>query len=143
MTHQEILEMYKRHLERPDFTEEDKQATRINIRRLITEKMGEPVCAVDHCVEPPTHHLMKSIWICKTHERQGTIQASCAKCSCGAFVLLNSRTTMPEEHVYEFMCPVDVCRKVNRIGNDQTSSWHIPAIWRERGYFYARELSEL
>lgn len=133
--------MYKRHLERPDFTEEDKRATRLVIRNLMSEKMDQPVCAVAYCIEPPAHQLMGTIWICKTHERQGTIQAACAKCSCGAFVIMNSRTTLPEEHMYEFTCPVEGCGKITRVGNHQISLWHIPAIWRERGYFYERELS--
>lgn len=144
MTNEERLEMFHRQLDRTDFDHDHKQLVRKNIRRLRQE-MDEPICAADdYCVEQPTSHLMRNIWICKTHEQQGVVTASCTRCAhCSAWVILFPRATMPEPHIYEFKCPAEHCGEISSIGNNQTSLWKIPVSWKDRGFFYDREMREL
>jgi hypothetical protein len=56
MNDQEILEMYRHNLTRPDFTNEEKAAQRLVTCRHM-EKMGIETCAYgnDSCVEEGTH----------------------------------------------------------------------------------------
>lgn len=145
MTTEETLEMYKRNLERRDFTEDDKRATRLNIRKLMMEKMDEPVCAADdHCIESATHEYMKDIWICRPHHEKGFAIAVCARCaSCQAWVILFPRATNPEPTVYEFTCPVRSCGASVRVQSNQTKPWGIPNAWTDRGYFCERELRDI
>jgi hypothetical protein len=144
MNDQEILEMWKQKLERPDFTDADKRAFRLTIRAHM-EKMGDNNCAAGmFCIEPGIHEYMKGIWVCGPHHTKGFAMADCAKCSkCPAWVILNGRTTTSEPSVYEFTCPVALCGTVARIRNSQTKAWTLPNTIIDRGYFYDRELADL
>lgn len=141
MNDQEILDMYRQKLKRPDFTDADKRAFKTVIRAHM-EKMGDKTCAAGTlCIEPGIHEYMPGIFVCGPHHKQGFAMAACAKCSkCPAWVILNGRTTNPEPSVYEFTCPVASCGTIARIRNSQTKAWTLPNTIIDRGYFYDREL---
>ena len=141
MNDQEILDMYKQKLERPDFTDADKLAFKKVIRAQM-EKMGDHICAADwNCIEPGIHEYIKDIWICGPHHNKGFSVAVSARCSkCPAWVILNGRATNPEPMIYDFTCPVESCRTHMRIESAQTRPWTLPNTVSDKGYFYEREL---
>jgi hypothetical protein len=144
MNDQEIIEMNKRKLARPDFTDMDKRAFKTVIRAHM-EKMGDNTCAAATlCIEPGIHEYMPGIWVCGPHHKKGYAVAVSARCSkCPAWVVLNGRTTNPEPAVYEFTCPVESCKTSARIRNSETKGWTLPNTLIDRGYFYERDLEGL
>jgi hypothetical protein len=144
MNDQEILEMYRRKLKRPDFTREEKAAHRLVTRRHM-ERMGIETCAYgnDSCVEEGTHEYMKGVFICRTHHEQGGAIAVCARCTrCCTWVVLIGRSTNTEALVYEVKCPVDSCGKNFLVKSDDTKWIGLPNMVIDRGYFREGEMEQ-
>jgi hypothetical protein len=142
MNDQELLEMFRRNLQRQDFTKEEKAAKRLVTRRHM-EKMGIDTCAYGNysCVEDGTHEYMKGVFICRTHHEKGGAIAVCARCThCFAWVVLIGRSTNTEPMVYEVQCPVDSCGDKFVIKSGDTKYIGLPNTVIDRGYFREGEL---
>ena len=142
MNDQEILEMYRGHIKRPDFSVEDK-AAQAKVARRIMEKLGIKTCAygVDSCVDDGVFEYMKDVFFCEAHHKAGSSVACCARCKrCFYWTVLIGRTSNPEPMVYKFTCGNKSCNEKNLVKSGDTRWIGLPNPIIDRGYFQDRDV---